>query len=715
MANIPGNHHVTIEQGPLDSQQKITFNTDGRQPLQDPTEQCGVCPKRQQVTWSPLAKLANSALNGKCLSCVMIYEGLRNLGTHEQLIELGFAEVKIDREYTGDQTGIVQPGRHDESERGDQSWYELISPSNPAPMSNDNYVPAITVPIKIAAEKKKGRLSSLLNLRKETAVQQAYTWPPDTKRLQYSPVLPDLMYQTSANFMLDEPWSWLEKECILDCMISHHQCRVPDDPILPTRVLDLDSYETSRKVHLCINVDGKMRGAYLCLSHCWGKDVAVKTLRSNIDGRIRNGIHFSQLPKTFQDAVLVTHRLKYRYLWIDALCIIQDDPNDWSHEAGTMCNVYRNAVITIAATSSEDSHGGLLKPARKYHGFRVYHPDRNKKVYFREHQAHAHHTGYSRGGFGLYNASTGQSNIPPLLKRAWVFQERHLSPRMIHFGNEIVWECRERTTCECGALNANIPAVKGGLHTQPAPTAKAAEIWRNIVISYSQLKLSKHEDILSALAGLARQHAQSRNIRYLAGIWDDDLLHYLTWHVDEYPVPPCASIYCAPSWSWAAQTGSVKFARLDNANREARILKVEAPPQGTDPFGAVKGGILEIEGPFLEVEIHWPEERFSEHPQNRSHTMHQTLRKDGQEIWGFHWDYWPDTYYLRDVVLREGKAYCLLIGYESAHVYAGEEPWSLWLVLWDNKRPPGFYQRFGFLMTKHLRKEMGRVRRITIV
>jgi Heterokaryon incompatibility protein (HET) len=66
------------------------------------------------------------------------------------------------------------------------------------------------------------------------------------------------------------------------------------------------------------------------------------------------------VPKTFEDAIVVTRKLHVQYLWIDSLCIIQDDPEDWGTESLLMDQVYKNALLNIAATAASDSSGGLF-------------------------------------------------------------------------------------------------------------------------------------------------------------------------------------------------------------------------------------------------------------------------------------------------------------------------------------------------------------------
>ncbi|KAF2178434.1 HET-domain-containing protein [Zopfia rhizophila CBS 207.26] len=105
---------------------------------------------------------------------------------------------------------------------------------------------------------------------------------------------------------------------------------------------------------------------YVALSHCWGKHPPTEdspqfcTTDDNIQLRLK-GFSFSKLPKTFQEAVRVTRELDIQYLWIDSLCIIQWNQEDWEHEAKLMEGVFASAYCTIAATSADDSEAGFLQ------------------------------------------------------------------------------------------------------------------------------------------------------------------------------------------------------------------------------------------------------------------------------------------------------------------------------------------------------------------
>jgi len=132
---------------------------------------------------------------------------------------------------------------------------------------------------------------------------------------------------------------------------------------MPTRLLDLKtSKQDGRAVLVNFPVSGTSPTVpYACLSYCWGTNVdgIIKTTKASLANH-QQGIAISLLPKNFQDATLICTGLSIRYLWVDALCIIQDDKDDWNYESGQMCRVYSNSYITIAAHSADSCHQGFL-------------------------------------------------------------------------------------------------------------------------------------------------------------------------------------------------------------------------------------------------------------------------------------------------------------------------------------------------------------------
>jgi hypothetical protein len=146
------------------------------------------------------------------------------------------------------------------------------------------------------------------------------------------------------------------------CTKTHQSCGFANKKPLPTRVIDVSTHVKDVRLYETQNESDY----YVSLSHCWGKARAITTTSETL---VKNSqiITWDCLPKTFQDAVTIVRRLGLKYLWIDSLCIIQDDPEDWSRESGKMVAVYQNAYLTIAATKSADDDGGCFSMASPKH------------------------------------------------------------------------------------------------------------------------------------------------------------------------------------------------------------------------------------------------------------------------------------------------------------------------------------------------------------
>jgi hypothetical protein len=204
---------------------------------------------------------------------------------------------------------------------------------------------------------------------------------------------------------------------------------------MPTRVIDVGDGYTARL--LLTDKDKISQGAhYVTLSHCWGDLSADKwnTTTGNEDRRAK-GFPITELPQTFQDAIRVTRELGQQYLWIDSLCIIQDDRKDWATESKKMEAVFQNAYCTIAATSAEDSTKGFLKRPKEKELQYVIVPESSRgQVYICT---------------SIDDDFDGDVMKGVLNTRAWVLQERALSRRTIHFTErQTYWECGGGVRCE---------------------------------------------------------------------------------------------------------------------------------------------------------------------------------------------------------------------------------------------------------------------------
>lgn len=281
-------------------------------------------------------------------------------------------------------------------------------------------------------------------------------------------------------------------------------------------------------------------------------------------------IAWDTIPKTYRESIEITRSLGIEYIWIDSLCIIQDDPEDWLREAEKMKTVYGNSYLNISATHAVDSHGGLFVSSNLGAEYFAHKIPQDPDIYIRS-QPHQTHWPFGSN----YN------NMPhsPLLQRGWVFQERMLSPRMVHFdADELKWECQVAGDCQCGGMvvisNFKRDYYRSLRHEEPPMPYQ----WMRISERYSSLKFTYDKDRLIALAGIVQQGVQSgKGEKYLAGLWERNLSVLLCWKIIDTHRRP--DTYLAPSWSWLSVFGTVEYSRrLDfhstNPDIDVKITEV---------------------------------------------------------------------------------------------------------------------------------------------
>ncbi|KAI8966415.1 heterokaryon incompatibility protein-domain-containing protein [Daldinia sp. FL1419] len=173
--------------------------------------------------------------------------------------------------------------------------------------------------------------------------------------------IPPLEPNTLSASSLTTAYNWLQ-----DCCSSHRLCKLrtlSGTARYPSRLIDLGNGGDSRwKLHV-VSKDGDPpeSAPYMILSYRWGPNPTLQLSKSNFD-ELRRGNPIEDLPQTFRDFVVVARRFSIRYIWIDALCIIQDSKEDWEAEAPTMGYVYSNSVCNVAAVMSEAPDRGLSRP-----------------------------------------------------------------------------------------------------------------------------------------------------------------------------------------------------------------------------------------------------------------------------------------------------------------------------------------------------------------
>lgn len=300
---------------------------------------------------------------------------------------------------------------------------------------------------------------------------------------------------------------------------------------------------------------------YDALSYCWGslEDTAIqrgRTTNANLATRKVQPFSTSELPATIRDAVTLTRGCGLRYIWIDSVCIIQEDPEDWLAEAHRMHEVYANAYFTLCAVSVDTASAGLFhaRDAWRY---------RSERCRLGSHQASPRSASYR----DLVDGSSWSS-------RGWTLQEEHLSPRIVYWTPQrVYWTC---SRCSVGEGDSSALALGGDRVSDPITTTTSKfahstsflaasrsghnihEKWYDLVESFTKRKLSNASDKFAAISGIAMRYQHCRaGDQYLAGLWMDTLSQDLAWRTPMYMLENSEPSFdedgnLIPSWSWAS-------------------------------------------------------------------------------------------------------------------------------------------------------------------
>lgn len=390
-----------------------------------------------------------------------------------------------------------------------------------------------------------------------------------------------------------ECWTLL-RNWLNTCTSSHSLCKaVPSEaPFCPTRLLEVVTVNDSEVViKLCEN--GKPRMKYIALSHRWGQNMLVledDNFPSKFANKVslenlRSGVQVYHLSATFQDAIASITQLGVHHIWIDALCIIQNSSADWDKESVQMHNVYGSAFCTLAATSSADGsepllydrHAGATSFSEILPSWNFEHKDLDD---------------LPRERIQIIPLDFWRANVhdAALNRRGWVFQERLLSQRVIHFGRmQLFWECMECDWCETFSnglpplLETSETRLKGsdkdrnggalmnhgskrlterpdGINSsssaEDAPEAGSSLtsalasltiessseltglegyfLWSRALEKYCTTRLTYGKDKLLAISGLAKRMETVLDDLCFSGLWKTVMPSQLLWRVNNY-------------------------------------------------------------------------------------------------------------------------------------------------------------------------------------
>ncbi|KAM4055295.1 heterokaryon incompatibility protein [Hirsutella rhossiliensis] len=341
---------------------------------------------------------------------------------------------------------------------------------------------------------------------------------------------------------------------------------------------------------------------YAALTYCWGPlphaDKQLKTQTGNLSQHLRE-IPASKLPLVVKDAVSAARALTIPYLWVDALCILQDVGSDWEAQCMQMDKIYSNAYLTISAPVSNNCEEGFV--------------DRSDRVVLPLHQRRGPTTPIM---FAIYQPSCSATSAYEIaattwIERGWTLQERLSSTRMVFFGrNNIHFQCIEghcsmgrfQLPCEFGMLNRR-------LINQGSPSVLHKE-WADVAAECSCVfpEFTRPTDLWPSIAGIATLFAERLRDEYLAGLWKGDLSRSLHWTGARSNRPKYADLmaqlehpsqYIAPSWSWGSHSTLVSFSlyadhTVDHCRPEYSILRASVKLKGANPFGELESAHLDI-------------------------------------------------------------------------------------------------------------------------
>lgn len=343
---------------------------------------------------------------------------------------------------------------------------------------------------------------------------------------------------------------------------------------MPSRLLEISGsgrYLTARLIN-----SKNRNDKYLALSYCWGQPDRhpPKLLSSNIN-ELYAGIAVSSLPLTFRDAVEVVKELQLSHIWIDSLCIIQDDENDKLNEIGRMGEIFANSHLTIAGSDGKDSSSGLFHARITMSNVQLRWNDSATG------KSHWVHLRAKRFEYPFTN-EVERLTSGYLKKRAWSFQERILSPRVVHFTKtQLEWKCNCRSTFEYNEQpdfddisepTLNVP-IRVGEKAKLARVLRSGaskhhiyDIWYRLLEQYSVLNMSFDGDKINAIKGIAEAMTEKLDDSLRFGIWENDVRQGLLWSLRPTDGTVRTTNLPVPSWSWAKTHGRLGCINLPPAS-----------------------------------------------------------------------------------------------------------------------------------------------------
>jgi hypothetical protein len=483
-----------------------------------------------------------------------------------------------------------------------------------------------------------------------------------------------------SEYSLRKAREWLTK-----CHDNHDLCPRITGSFVPTRLLKIEFDGAQMCASLVDNLT-ETHCMWAALTYVWGGDQEFQTTLSSLP-TMKEKFHVRRLPQTIQDALTVCNGLNLKFLWVDCLCIIQNDAQDLARELAAMPQIYQQAWVTISASTASSADDGFLH-------------DRGYKTHGNQTPIslpYACNDGVNSGtiiiGEGSAPSVAEQNNRLPIHHRAWTYQERRLSPRILDFTNRnLTFICRTGKRCQGhGSMLWTSPEAglwKAQQHNIPCLEDQDLPTWHSVVVGYMNRKLTFSNDKLKAIAALADVYRIRTKKTYVAGLWKESLIRDMCWRM-----LPSASLsttnswlprpanYLAPSWSWASvvmrEGYEFEFFPSNYAEVKAdaviRHISLKQEPPNTT-YGHIESGYLIVEG--LASNVIW---FYNQASLELGHQFVTTSRDALESFWG---DCSAERMLVTALILTRGK---------MTHYYVGHFIFGLLLV----ERTPGSFQRVG--------------------
>ena len=396
------------------------------------------------------------------------------------------------------------------------------------------------------------------------------------------------------------------------------------------------------------------------------------TTRASLQSRLTR-VEFDELPRTFRDSILICQRLNVSYIWIDSLCIVQDDEEEKMHDVARMPDVYGQAFITLSASSASGVNEGFLHKrdiAMRFPPFSLRYRCKD-----------------GAEGRMLFQPELYPER-DPVNRRGWTLQERVLSPRLIDFSSlQVQWRCQTTKSCDSGYPPSewkwyfHATDYVGSTSLRHMSTDDVARMCKTLVEDYSARQLTFPEDKLVAFSAIPTLF--NRDGGYYAGLWAADFPLNLTWTLNGRPgVRPGVRPrkYRAPSWSWAALDEVIFFPSFISLRPRgfckvhADVLECDIKPLHPDaPFGAISSAHLIIRGRFAQAKWYFNLQADGRYSQVSLAVRYRAknsrgLLKGYQDATEEDWPSTPEAHVdvLCLLIVEEGKATGLLLMSEDS-------------------------------------------------